>query len=115
MERRLAGLAVPVGGPESELQVDGRFYGGAYGRPTPEAERAVERAASSGILLETTYTGKTFAALVADAEAGLLDGKRVLFWNTFSSADLAPLLAAAPDPATLPRRLAELFSAENSS
>jgi hypothetical protein len=38
--------------------------------------------------LETTYTGKALAALAADARAGRLIGKTVLFWNTYSSGKL---------------------------
>lgn len=41
-----------------------------------------------GLKLESTYTGKTFAALMADLRAGLLEGKKVLFWNTYSSVPL---------------------------
>ena len=54
------------------------------------------RAAAAGLRLEPTYTGKAMAALLADAASGALDGKRVLFLNTYSSVDLAPLLAGGP-------------------
>ena len=37
------------------------------------------------IHIETTYTGKALAALVADARAGKLVGKTALFWNTYNS------------------------------
>ena len=104
------GVSVPPL-PLDSLRVDHRFFGGAYGLATPQAEAAVERAARGGLHLETTYTGKAFAALCADADAGRLDGKAVLFLDTFSSADLGPLLAAAPPPSSLPPRLAALFGA----
>ncbi len=52
------------------------------------------------------------AALLADARAGRLDGKRVLFWHTYSSVDLGPLIARSPGPAALPPRLAALFPAQ---
>jgi hypothetical protein len=51
------------------------------------------------------------AALLADADAGALDGRRVLFVNTYSSADLAPLAAQAPAPSTLPSLLRRCFPA----
>ncbi len=70
------------------LTVDHRFFGGAYGRVTDAAGTAVERGRELGLVLETTYTGKAFAALLADVEAGRLAGKRALFWNTFSSVPL---------------------------
>jgi 1-aminocyclopropane-1-carboxylate deaminase/D-cysteine desulfhydrase-like pyridoxal-dependent ACC family enzyme len=80
-------------GPLAPLRVEHTQFGGAYGRATPAAEEAVRRAAQAGLILETTYTGKVMAALLADAASGHLDGRRVLFWHTYSSADLAPLLA----------------------
>jgi D-cysteine desulfhydrase len=93
------------------LSVEGAFYGGAYGASTPAAEEAVARAAASDLWLETTYTGKTLAALLADAATGQLDGQSVLLLDTFSSADLRPLLERAPPQSELPARLAALFAA----
>ncbi len=89
--------------------VDHRFFGGAYGRATAASGDAVARSAAVGLQLEPTYTGKAMAALLADAAAGALDGKRVLFVNSYSSVDLAPLLAGGPGPAALSRGLARYF------
>jgi len=74
-----------------ELRHD--FYEPGYGVPTPETEEAVALAAAHGITLETTYTGKAFAAMVADARAGTLEDSQVLFWDTYSSVPLPE-----PDP-----------------
>ena len=41
-----------------------------------------------GIKLDGTYTGKTFAALLNDANSGALREKTVLFWNTLNSRDM---------------------------
>jgi 1-aminocyclopropane-1-carboxylate deaminase/D-cysteine desulfhydrase-like pyridoxal-dependent ACC family enzyme len=92
------------------LRVEHRFFGGAYGRRTAAATTAVARAAAAGLRLDPTYTGKAMAALLADADAGELDGKRVLFVNTFNSVDLAPLVAAA-SASSLPPRLRRHFDA----
>jgi D-cysteine desulfhydrase len=92
--------------------VEHRFFGGAYGRSTPAADDAVARAAAVGLALEPTYTGKALAALLADAADGLLDGRRVLFIDTYSSVDLAPLLADGPGLAALPRALRRHFAAD---
>jgi 1-aminocyclopropane-1-carboxylate deaminase/D-cysteine desulfhydrase-like pyridoxal-dependent ACC family enzyme len=91
--------------------VDHRFFGGGYGRATPASDAAVARAAAVGLTLEPTYTGKAMAALLADADSGALDGKRVLFVNTYSSVDLAPLVAAGPGVAALPPALQRHFDA----
>lgn len=62
------------------------FFGGQYARFTREGNRAVALAAEAGAPpLEGTYTGKAFAALVHDLQSGRLQGKRVLFWNTYNS------------------------------
>lgn len=106
------GLAVPdLDGDALRglMHVETSQFGGTYGLATPAAERAVARAASVGLTLETTYTGKALAALLADADAGLLDGQRVLYLHTYSSADLTPLLDAPFDVTALPRRLAAIF------
>ncbi len=95
--------------------VDHRFFGGGYGRSTPASDAAVARAAGAGLTLEPTYTGKAMAALLADADSGALDGKRVLFVNTYSSVDLAPLVAAGPGIAALPPVLQRHFDAGNAT
>jgi D-cysteine desulfhydrase len=68
-----------------ELRVEHGQLGRGYGHPTPAAIAAVEAAARLGLRLETTYTGKVMAQLIADAESGRLDGKRVLFIHSYSS------------------------------
>ena len=76
--------------PHQDFQFIHDFYGEAYGLYTPEAMEAVRLAAkTSPLRLEGTYTGKTFAALLADTRAGRLQNKTVLFWNTHNSMDLS--------------------------
>jgi D-cysteine desulfhydrase len=76
----------PMIRPESvALEVRDGFLGEEYAAATPGSLEAVALAAAHNIHLETTYTGKALAALVADARAGKLAGKTVLFWNTYSS------------------------------
>jgi D-cysteine desulfhydrase len=94
--------------PRPQLRLDGRWVGGGYAHPTAAGLGAMARAAAVGVQLEPTYTGKTLAALLADADAGRLDGKRVLFIHSYNSVDLAPLRAqgaAHPLPDWLRRRL----------
>ncbi|HET6352155.1 MAG TPA: pyridoxal-phosphate dependent enzyme [Coriobacteriia bacterium] len=69
-----------------ELRHD--WFEPGYGVVTPETTRAVAVAKEAGIKLETTYTGKALAALMADAKAGKLAGKRVVFIDTYNSAPM---------------------------
>ena len=43
------------------------FLGSGYGKPTPEGRAAVDVAARDGLVLDTTYGSKAFAALIAHA------------------------------------------------
>lgn len=67
-------LAVPV-------RVLHRQLGPGYGVATAQSLAAVELLRTEGVPLEPIYTGKAFAALLADAPARRLP-RRVLFWNT---------------------------------
>lgn len=69
---------------ERTFSLTHRFLGKGYGHPTPEAVRAVELMKDEeGIELETTYTGKTLAALIEFAkEKG---SGNLLFWNTHNA------------------------------
>jgi 1-aminocyclopropane-1-carboxylate deaminase/D-cysteine desulfhydrase-like pyridoxal-dependent ACC family enzyme len=92
--RRLGAELPPGLSPRLEVRHD--QLGGRYGRPTEAGEAAVALFAEhAGIQLETTYTGKAAAALLAHA-AGPGRRRRLLFWNTHSSVDLAPLLSTPP-------------------
>jgi len=83
--------AVPLRDDEPDMRHD--FYGEEYARFTPEGNAAVRRLRTTeGITLEGTYTGKAFAALLADVEAGKLKDQVVLFWNTYNSRDMVPLI-----------------------
>lgn len=82
---------------EARFTLRDDFFGDDYGLFTPEGVAAVAKAQEElGLQLEGTYTGKTFAALLADAAAGRLAGKRVLFWNTYAG-DTTPLSASVAD------------------
>jgi len=74
--------------PADAFEFRHEFYGGEYARYTEEGMRAVRRLRETeGIGLEGTYTGKTFAALLADTASGRLRGKTALFWNTYNAVD----------------------------
>ncbi len=67
------------------------FGGPDYGVITPEALQAINLfQEKEGIRLDTTYTGKAAAGMLADITSGTVDNAVVFFWNTFC--------ADVPDP-----------------
>lgn len=77
--------------PEGDFTIRHDYFGTQYALYTEESVQTVQRVREAeGLELEGTYTGKAFAALLADAEAGKLLGKTALFWITNSSRDLSP-------------------------
>jgi D-cysteine desulfhydrase len=104
--RLLARAGAEPGRLELRLEIETGFRGAGYGHPTPACVEAVERAAQEeGLRLETTYTGKALAALIA-RESGGVDP--VLFWNTYAGVD--PELEL-PDWSALPRPFHRFFEA----
>lgn len=88
--------------------------GRGYGIPTAQSIAAIEVMRSEGVPGEPVYTGKAFAALLADA-AKHQAGQRVLFWNTLRRGPLPhdvdwrtklpPRLNHLLDRATTPTKL----------
>jgi D-cysteine desulfhydrase len=70
------------------LELREGFYGPGYATVTPAATAAVELARELGVKLEMTYTGRAFAALLADAAEGKLADADVVFWDTYNSAPM---------------------------
>lgn len=61
------------------------FFGPGYAKGTDATNAAIDFAADQvGLVLETTYTGKTMAALLSDWQNDSGDG-RVLYWHTYNS------------------------------
>ncbi|MDH3977295.1 MAG: pyridoxal-phosphate dependent enzyme [Gammaproteobacteria bacterium] len=75
-----------IDNPLSSVTLRHEFFGPGYAETTTEAIEAVNMALPDQLALETTYTGKAMAALIADARAGLLQDQSVIFWNTYNAA-----------------------------
>jgi D-cysteine desulfhydrase len=75
------------------LTMDARFLGAGYGHRTLEGDDATALAhAHAGLVLDPTYTAKTFAAALWFVRAR--QAANVLYWHTLSSAPMAPLWAS---------------------
>ena len=73
-----------------DFTIEHGFLGRRYAQYTRESVDAIENMKESeGITLDGTYTGKTFAALLSDAENGNIRNRTVLFWNTLNSRDFS--------------------------
>jgi D-cysteine desulfhydrase len=81
------------------------YFGDGYGYPTAEGNKAYHLAKEyEGILLDPTYTSKTFAAVLDYCRESRKNSGPVLYWNTFNSIDFSRQAASA-DYRKLPRSL----------
>jgi 1-aminocyclopropane-1-carboxylate deaminase/D-cysteine desulfhydrase-like pyridoxal-dependent ACC family enzyme len=92
-----------------DIEFREEFLGRGYGWFTVPAQEAVRRVEESeGLCLDGVYTGKAFAALLADATAGRLRRKTAIFWMTSNSIDFTPEICHA-DYRSLPAPLHAYF------
>jgi 1-aminocyclopropane-1-carboxylate deaminase/D-cysteine desulfhydrase-like pyridoxal-dependent ACC family enzyme len=95
----------------ASITLDSREFGEGYGRSTTASDAARDLAAREGILLDETYTSKTFACMVREAggssDGGTRRGQKLLYWHTLSSANLEPFLREAPEA---PERFVKLMT-----
>eukprot|EP00828_Plagiopyla_frontata_P041196 TRINITY_DN5794_c0_g1_i2.p2 TRINITY_DN5794_c0_g1~~TRINITY_DN5794_c0_g1_i2.p2 ORF type:complete len:310 (-),score=64.02 TRINITY_DN5794_c0_g1_i2:1381-2310(-) len=76
----------------SKLVLISNFFGTGYGTPTIESEQTKKLLKELDFIqLDSSYTGKAFAALkyLLEKQRELFNDKVVLFWNTKSSIDLS--------------------------
>jgi D-cysteine desulfhydrase len=62
------------------IAIERGYFGEGYGHPTDAGEQAVEEGARLGLVLESTYTAKAFAAALDRWRAG----RRVVFVQTYA-------------------------------
>jgi len=89
----------------SDFDFETGFFGGEYGRVTPEGQAAVDLIKKAeGIRLETTYTGKALAAMLDFIKKGRSpDGAPILFWNTYNGVDYSETIKQCGGFSTLPK------------
>ncbi len=97
---------------EEDMDVRSDFFGEQYALFTEEGMKAVSLMKEhGGLTLDGTYTGKTFAALLDDANKNLLRKKTILFWNTYNSRDFSEAISGT-DYHSLPASFHRYFERE---
>jgi D-cysteine desulfhydrase len=93
----------------AHLEFRTEFAGEGYAMPTPECVEAVALARDlEGFRLDTTYSGKALACLVADARSGRLAGATPVFWQTWNSRAY-PAGLAGVDTSGVPATFGKFF------
>lgn len=93
------------------FSIERGYLGAGYGAPTADglaAQRLLMEC--EGLALETTYTAKSMAALLALAAREPYRSQPLLFWNTYSSVDLSALVPRLPDWHALPPAFHRFFA-----
>ena len=86
------------------------FFGEGYAHSTPEADEAIAFAKEQlDIRLESTYTGKAMAALLADLRKFGDDEMNVLFWNTYYAMPITVPTDHPLDEQALPEEFLRYF------
>jgi len=92
------------------------YLGSNYGVKTVKGQKAVDlvyelEGKKLGFKLETTYTGKTMAAMLEFLEKEENKSKIILFWNTYNSNDLDTYLRETKfDYEKLPKKFHKYFT-----
>ncbi|MFX1573189.1 MAG: 1-aminocyclopropane-1-carboxylate deaminase/D-cysteine desulfhydrase [Promethearchaeota archaeon] len=78
---------------ENDFEFVKGYLGSRYGIKTERGQKAVDivnelEGKNKDFMLETTYTGKTMAAMFEYLKKDENKNKKVLFWNTYNSNDL---------------------------
>jgi D-cysteine desulfhydrase len=100
---------------EDDFKMIKGYLGPGYGVKTIKGQEAVEilfklEGKEKGFHLETTYTGKTMAAMLDFLEKDENKSKIVLFWNTYNSNDLNKYLKETNfDYKKLPKKFHKFF------
>jgi D-cysteine desulfhydrase len=94
-------------------RVIGDYVGDGYGCATKECRDALDLMNDrEGITLDPTYTAKTFAALCDFIKTPEHEKEPILFWHTYSSADMTDQ-AQSVDYLKLPQALRRIYETEN--
>lgn len=111
MMRRLDDSVPADLGKRTRIRLRNGFFGEGYGHTTLEADAAIGFARQQlGVTLESTYTGKTMAAVLADLRKPASKELNMLFWNTYYAMPVTVPTDRPLDEAALPEEFLRYFS-----
>ncbi len=94
----------------TNIRLRNSYFGEGYAQSTPEAENAIVFAHEQlDIRLESTYTGKAMAALLADLQEPGTEALNILFWNTYYAMPVTVPTDHALDEKALPEEFLRYF------
>ncbi len=83
------GVNLPSRNWGSNFRIEHNYIGKGYSRPTDLGEQSIELFKSrESQLLDSTYTGKTFAPIIELSKDDQFRSKHILFWQTLNSRNL---------------------------
>jgi D-cysteine desulfhydrase len=95
----------------TNIRLRNSFFGEGYAHATPEAEDAIAFAKKQlDTRLESTYTGKAMAALLADMSEPESEELNILFWNTYYAIPVTVPTDHPLDEKALPEEFLRYFS-----
>ena len=110
MMRRLDDSVPPDLASRTNIRLRNSFFGAGYAHTTPEADDAIAFAKEQlNIRLETTYTGKAMAALLADIKKPESEELDILFWNTYCAMPVTVPTDRPLDESALPEEFQRYF------
>ena len=95
----------------TNIRVRNSFYGPGYAQGTDATDEAIKFAHDQlGLTLETTYTGKTMAALLADMRDPDKENLSYLYWHTYNSVPFEESSDKPSDGRALPGQFLKYFA-----
>lgn len=109
-------LAPEIPRPQIEtrhFRLDASQLGAGYGAETAACRDAIEAAAACGLSLDTTYSSKCLATLIARVQRSEAPHGPLLFWNTHNSVVPEPPNEASSATAEISPRIRALIEGES--
>lgn len=95
----------------TNIRLRDEFFGTGYAHATAASEAAVRLGHEQlDLALETTYTGKTLAAVLADLQSPAARALNLLYWHTYNATPLDVPADRPVDAGTLPGEFLQYFS-----